>query len=72
MSSHKRAVYVFAALLLTIVAVLIVPLPPWLLDLLLGINIFGSALVLLLSVTVDDPLEFSAFAPALDVYKRQA
>jgi len=65
MSSHKRAVYVFAALLLTIVAVLIVPLPPWLLDLLLGINIFGSALVLLLSVTVDDPLEFSAFAPAL-------
>ena len=65
MSSHKRAVYVFAALLLTIVAVLIVPLPPWLLDLLLGINVFGSALVLLLSVTVDDPLEFSAFAPAL-------
>jgi flagellar biosynthesis protein FlhA len=64
-NSHKRAVYVFAALLLTIVAVLIVPLPPWLLDLLLGINIFGSALVLLLSVTVDDPLEFSAFAPAL-------
>ena len=65
MSSRKAAVYVFAALLLTIVAVLIVPLPPWMLDLLLGINVFGSALVLLLSVTVDDPLEFSAFAPAL-------
>ena len=41
------------------------PLPPWLLDVLLGINVFGSALVLLLSVTVEDPLEFSAFAPAL-------
>ncbi|MFY9719356.1 MAG: flagellar biosynthesis protein FlhA [Candidatus Cybelea sp.] len=65
MSSQRRPVYAFAALLLTIVAVLIVPLPPWLLDLLLGINIFGSALVLLLSVTVEDPLEFSAFAPAL-------
>ncbi|HEY6486421.1 MAG TPA: flagellar biosynthesis protein FlhA, partial [Candidatus Cybelea sp.] len=65
MSSSRRAVYAFAALLLAIVAILIVPLPPWLLDLLLGINIFGSALVLLLSVTVDDPLEFSAFAPAL-------
>jgi flagellar biosynthesis protein FlhA len=64
-TSHKGAVYGFSALLLTIVAVLIVPLPPWLLDLLLGINIFGSALVLLLSVTIDDPLEFSAFAPAL-------
>jgi flagellar biosynthesis protein FlhA len=58
-------VYAFAALLLAVVAILIVPLPPWLLDILLGINIFGSALVLLLSVTVDDPLEFSAFAPAL-------
>jgi flagellar biosynthesis protein FlhA len=58
-------VYAFAALLLAVVAILIVPLPPWLLDALLGVNIFGSALVLLLSVTVDDPLEFSAFAPAL-------
>jgi flagellar biosynthesis protein FlhA len=61
----RRAVYAFAALLLAIVAILIVPLPAWLLDALLGINIFGSALVLLLSVTVEDPLEFSAFAPAL-------
>ena len=58
-------VYAFAALLLAVVAILIVPLPPPVLDVLLGINIFGSALVLLLSVTVDDPLEFSAFAPAL-------
>jgi flagellar biosynthesis protein FlhA len=65
MTSHRRAVYAFAGLLLAVVAILIVPLPPWLLDLLLGVNIFGSALVLLLSVTVDDPLEFSAFAPAL-------
>jgi flagellar biosynthesis protein FlhA len=64
-SSHKRAVYAFAAILLAVVGILIVPLPPWLLDLLLGINVFGSALVLLLSVSVDDPLEFSAFAPAL-------
>jgi flagellar biosynthesis protein FlhA len=61
----RRAVYAFAGLLLAIVAILIVPLPPWLLDVLLGVNIFGSALVLLLSVTVEDPLEFSAFAPAL-------
>ncbi|HVR46228.1 MAG TPA: flagellar biosynthesis protein FlhA [Candidatus Binatia bacterium] len=65
MTSRKSAVYAFAGLLLTVVAILIVPLPPWLLDLLLGVNIFGSALVLLLSVTVEEPLEFSAFAPAL-------
>ncbi len=57
--------YAFAALLLCIVAILIVPLPPLLLDLLLCINIFTSALVLLLSVTVEEPLQFSAFAPAL-------
>ena len=65
MSASRRPVYAFAGLLLAVVAILIVPLPPWLLDLLLGVNVFGSALVLLLSVTVDDPLEFSAFAPAL-------
>lgn len=56
---------IFAVILLCIVAILIVPLPPVLLDTLLGIDIFASALVLLLSVTVEDPLEFSAFAPAL-------
>jgi flagellar biosynthesis protein FlhA len=65
MLAQKRAVYTFAALLLGVVGILIVPLPPQMLDLLLGINVFGSALVLLLSVTVEDPLEFSAFAPAL-------
>ncbi|HET9393684.1 MAG TPA: flagellar biosynthesis protein FlhA [Candidatus Rubrimentiphilum sp.] len=57
--------YGFAALVLCIVAILIVPLPPLLLDLLLGINVFASALVLLLSVTIEEPLQFSAFAPAL-------
>jgi flagellar biosynthesis protein FlhA len=61
----RLPVYLFAAGLLGIVGILIVPLPPALLDVLLGINIFASALVLLLAVTIDDPLEFSAFAPAL-------
>ncbi len=61
----RLPVYAFAGVLLAIVGILIVPLPPALLDVLLGINIFGSALVLLLAVTIDDPLEFSAFAPAL-------
>ncbi|MBV9232862.1 MAG: FHIPEP family type III secretion protein [Candidatus Eremiobacteraeota bacterium] len=65
MNAHRGAVYAFAGVLLAIVAILIVPLPPPLLDLLLGLNVFGSALVLLLSVTVENPLEFSAFAPAL-------
>ncbi len=60
-----KATYAFAGILIAIVAILIVPLPPLLLDALLGVNIFTSALVLLLSVTVEEPLQFSAFAPAL-------
>jgi flagellar biosynthesis protein FlhA len=62
---NRVLTYAFAALLLCIVAILIVPLPPFVLDLLLGINVFASALVLLLSVTIEEPLQFSAFAPAL-------
>ena len=61
----KTATYIFAAVVLSIVMILIVPLPPWLLDVLLALNIFGCALVLLMSVTITDPLEFAAFAPAL-------
>ncbi len=61
----RIAASAFAAVLLGIVAVLIVPLPPFLLDVLLGIDILAAALVLLLAVSVEDPLEFSAFAPAL-------
>ncbi|HET6894184.1 MAG TPA: flagellar biosynthesis protein FlhA [Candidatus Baltobacteraceae bacterium] len=62
---NRVPTYTFAGLLLCIVAILIVPLPPFLLDVLLGVNVFASALVLLLSVTIEEPLQFSAFAPAL-------
>jgi len=56
---------VFAAAVLSIVGILIVPLPPPLLDALLALNIFGSALVLLISLRVEEALEFSSFPPAL-------
>ena len=56
---------IFAAAVLSIVGILIVPLPPVLLDALLALNIFGSSLVLLISLRVEEPLEFSAFPPAL-------
>src|SRR5579884_2732677 len=62
---NRIPTYAFAGMLLSIVAILIVPLPPFVLDVLLGINVFMSALVLLLSVTVEEPLQFSAFAPAM-------
>jgi flagellar biosynthesis protein FlhA len=63
--SAKAATYGFAAVVLGIVAILVVPLPPVVLDALLAFNIMGSGVVLLLSITVADPLEFAAFAPAL-------
>ena len=59
------ATYGFAGVVLAIVAILVVPLPPVLLDALLAFNVLGSGVVLLLSITVADPLEFSAFAPSL-------
>ncbi len=62
---RSRLTSAFAVAVLAVVAILIVPLPPPLLDALLALNIFGSALVLLISLRVEEPLEFSAFAPAL-------
>lgn len=63
--NRNAATYGFAAAVLAIVGILLVPLPPVLLDALLAFDILGSAVVLLVSITVDDPLEFSAFAPTL-------
>ena len=63
--SDAPATYGFAAAVLAIVGILLVPLPPPLLDALLAFDILGAGVVLLVSITVADPLEFSAFAPAL-------
>jgi flagellar biosynthesis protein FlhA len=63
--NRSAATYGFAAAVLGIVGILLVPLPPPLLDALLALDILGSALVLLVSITIVDPLEFSAFAPTL-------
>ncbi|HTV74592.1 MAG TPA: flagellar biosynthesis protein FlhA [Candidatus Acidoferrales bacterium] len=61
----KAATYGFAALVLSIVGILIIPLPPVVLDTLLAFNMLGSGVVLLVSMTIAEPLEFAAFAPAL-------
>lgn len=63
--NRNAATYGFAGAVLGLVGMLLVPLPPVLLDALLALDVLGSALVLLVSVTVGDPLEFSAFAPTL-------
>ncbi len=61
----SRLTSAFAVAVLGVVAILIVPLPPPLLDALLALNVFGSSLILLVSLRVEEPLEFSAFAPTL-------
>ena len=51
--------------LLTIVGMLILPLPHWLLDLGLVIGIASAVVILLTSVNVSDPLQFSVFPSLL-------
>jgi flagellar biosynthesis protein FlhA len=51
--------------LLTIVGMLILPLPHWLLDLGLVIAIASAVVILLTSVNVSDPLQFSVFPSML-------
>jgi len=53
-----------ACAVLSIVAMLVVPLPPALLDVLLSCDVMGAAAVLIVALSVEDPLELSAF-PAL-------
>jgi flagellar biosynthesis protein FlhA len=62
--SAARPINLLALVVLAIVAMLVVPLPPALLDLLLGVDVMGAAAVLVVALSVQDPLELSAF-PAL-------
>ncbi|MCB1990174.1 MAG: FHIPEP family type III secretion protein, partial [Geminicoccaceae bacterium] len=50
---------------IAILVVLILPLPPVLLDLLLAVSIMFSVLVLLTSLFIEKPLDFSAFPTVL-------
>jgi flagellar biosynthesis protein FlhA len=63
--NNRAATYGFAAAVLGIVAVLVIPLPPPLLDALLALDIVASGVVLIIAITIADPLEFSAFAGTL-------
>ncbi|GAC1524434.1 MAG: flagellar biosynthesis protein FlhA [Vulcanimicrobiaceae bacterium] len=63
--NERTITYIFAGMVLSIVGILVVPLPPPVLDALLAVNIVGSGIVLVLAITIGEPLEFAAFAPAL-------
>ncbi len=56
---------VLAVLLVTIVFMMILPLPTWLVDVLIGINITGSAMLLMVAMYLPSPLAFSSFPSVL-------
>jgi flagellar biosynthesis protein FlhA len=61
----RRSEISLALGVLTILVVLILPLPPILLDLLLAISIILSVLILMTSLFIQAPLEFSSFPTVL-------
>lgn len=61
----RSADMVLAILFILVLGMLIVPLPEWLLDLLLVVDIGGSALILLSAFYTVEPLQFSIFPSLL-------
>jgi flagellar biosynthesis protein FlhA len=54
-----------ALLLIVIIALMLVPLPPFILDILLTLNIAFSLVILLVAMYLKEPLEFAAFPSVL-------
>ncbi|MFG0333316.1 MAG: flagellar biosynthesis protein FlhA [Maioricimonas sp. JB049] len=63
-SISQRLNLIFPLLIVSAILVLVVPMPPVLLDLLLTANITLAVVILLTTISVGNPLEFSAF-PAI-------
>ncbi len=61
----KRSELALAIGMMAILVVLILPLPAWLLDICLALSLSVSMLILMTSVFVKKPLEFSAFPTVL-------
>ena len=61
----KRSDLLLAIGVMGILVVLIFPLPPMLLDLLLAVSIILSVLILMTSLFIEEPLEFSSFPTVL-------
>jgi flagellar biosynthesis protein FlhA len=61
----RRSDFMLAAAVVGIVAMMIIPLPPMLLDILIVLNITFSLTILLVALNIREPLEFSSFPPLL-------
>ncbi len=63
--SMRNADLVLAVVILGIIGALFLPIPPWLLDVLLATSITFSVLVLMTGLFISKPLEFSVFPMVL-------
>lgn len=61
----RRSDLLLALGVMGILVVLVFPLPPILLDLLLAVSIIVSVLILMTSLFIEDPLEFTVFPTIL-------
>ena len=61
----KRGDLVVAFAIVLILAVLMMPMPPWLLDFCLAISITFSVLILMVATFIEKPLQFSSFPVVL-------
>ena len=57
--------FVVAASLVVIIALMLVPLPPFILDILVTLNIAAALMILLVAMYLKEPLEFAAFPSIL-------
>ena len=63
--ARGRSDIMLALALVAIMVVLLLPMPPWLLDISLAISITLSVLVLMTSLFIEKPLQFSSFPTVL-------
>ena len=61
----KRGDLALAIGILGIIVVLILPMPAWLLDILLAVSIISSVMILMIALFIKEPLEFSSFPTVL-------
>ena len=54
-----------AIMLLAVVFMMVLPLPPFLLDILIAMNITISVVLMMMSVYINSPLQFSVFPAVL-------
>jgi len=65
MNVTRRSDIMLAVFLVTIAFMMILPMPTLLIDLLIGLNLSGSILLLMMSIYISSPLMFSAFPAVL-------